>query len=165
MNVEEIDLKEALAQATSIDRLELLFGMLGKLIGDCAPRNDQGCPCVDPARVVEVIEVIDFLRTHLRPDHPSAFNLAFRKFYRDLHRLMIDANRDGCSQKLDQARTSIAKLLGPMLNHDFLRNCQDESLFERGTLESMLMSLHELICRTKVGSSKKIAARKLVTLH
>jgi len=163
--VEEIDLKEALADATPIDRLELLFGMLGKLISDCAARNDQGHDSIDPALVVEVIEVIDFLREHLRPDHPSAFNMAFRKFYRDLHRLMIDANRDGCRQKLDQARKAIAKLLGPMLDHDFLRNCQDESLFERASLESMLMNLHELTFRPKLGQSKKFAAPTFVSLH
>ena len=163
--MEEIDLKEALADATPIDRLELLFGMLGKLIRDCTTRNDQGQDSIDPALVVEVIEVIDFLRAHLRPDHPSAFNMAFRKFYRDLHRLMIDANCDGCRQKLDQARKAIAKLLGPMLGHDFLRNCQDESLFERASLESMLLNLHELTFRPQIGSSKKIAAPAFVTLH
>ena len=163
--MDEIDLKEALADATPIDRLELLFGMLGKLISDCATRNDQGRDSIDPALVVEVIEVIDFLRTHLRPDHPSAFNMAFRKFYRDLHRLMIDANRDGCRQKLDQARKAIAKLLGPMLGHDFLRNCHDESLFERLSLETMLLNLHELTLRPQAGSSKRIAAPAFVTLH
>ena len=163
--MEEIDLKEALADATPIDRLELLFGMLAKLIGDCTARNDQGQNSIDPALVVEVIEVIDFLRAHLRPAHPSAFNMAFRKFYRDLHRLMIDANRDGSSQKLDHARKAIAKLLSPMLDHDFLRNCQDESLFERASLESMLTHLHELTFRPKLGSSKKIVAPTFVTLH
>jgi hypothetical protein len=163
--VEEIDLKEALADATPIDRLELLFGMLGKLIRDCATRNDQGQDSIDPALVVEVIEVIDFLRAHLRPDHPSAFNMAFRKFYRDLNRLMIDANHEGCRQKLDQSRKAIAKLLGPMLGHDFLRNCQDESLFESFALETMLLHLHELTFRSQIGSSKRIAAPAFVTLH
>ena len=163
--MEEIDLKEALADATPIDRLELLFGMLGKLIRDCATRNDQGQDSIDPALVVEVIEVIDFLRAHLRPDHPSAFNMAFRKFYRDLNRLMIDANHEGCRQKLDQSRKAIAKLLGPMLGHDFLRNCQDESLFESFALETMLLHLHELTFRSQIGSSKRIAAPAFVTLH
>ena len=166
INVEEIDLKGALAQASPIDRLELLFGLLTKLIAGCVNRNDQGRQSIDPALVVEVIGVIDFLRAHLRPDHPSAFNMAFRKFYHYLHRLMIDANRDGCSQKLDQARNAIAKLLGPMLDHDFLRNCHDESLFEQKPLEDIMLHLHKLTFRhTLPASAKAPATCAMGTLH
>jgi hypothetical protein len=52
-----------------------------------------------------------------------------------------------------------------MLGHDFLRNCQDESLFERASLESMLLNLHELTFRPNLGSPKKLAAPAFVTLH
>ena len=165
MKIDDTDLKEALTQATPIDRLELLFGMLAKLISNCATLNDQRNHSIDPDLVVEVIDVIDFLREHLRADHPSAFNLAFRKFYLDLHRLMIDANRDGCSRKLDQACQAITKLLGPMLNHDFLRNCQDESLFERTRIDSVLMHLHELTCGPKLASTRVRNTHALVSLH
>jgi len=166
INMEEIDLKDALARATPIDQLELLFGLLSNLIGGCATRNDQGRQSIDPALLVQIIEVIDFLRAHLRPDHPSAFNMAFRKFYNCLHRSMIDAARDGCSQQLDKARNAIAKLLGPMMYYDFLRNCHDESLFDQKTLEDMLLHLRALTWRpAQPASAKAPATRAMVTLH
>jgi hypothetical protein len=94
---------------------------------------------------------------------PDQFKRLLRRLEDQLYAGPVEVDRGG--RLMDQARKAIAKLLGPMLDHDFLRNCQDESLFERASLESMLMNLHELTFRPKLGQLKKFAAPTFVSLH
>jgi hypothetical protein len=126
----EIDM--ILRDAAEADQLDLLFAAFADIL-------DQ--ERIDPRQIERALHILDYLRAGLRPDHPSQFNLAFRKFYNALLRLIIDANRDGSSETLKEARRAIIKLTGPDYGFEFLRNCVDESSFSRDDLAKTILSL------------------------
>ena len=127
-----IVLDSILRDTPETEQLDLLFSVFVDILDP-----DR----IDKNRLDHALQLVDFLRTRLRAGHASQFNLAFRKFYNALHRLIIDANRDGSTAKLIEARRAILKLTGPDYGFEFLRNCLDESFFTRDELSEYILTL------------------------
>ena len=124
------DIDLILQDVAEAEHLDLLFAAFA----ECLDQEQ-----INHGQIKEALHILDYLHTGLRSDHPSQFNLAFRRFYKALQRLIIDANRDGSPQKLTEARRAIVKLTGPDYGFEFLRNCVDESLFSRDELTQTLV--------------------------
>jgi hypothetical protein len=127
-----IEISTLLRDAPETDQLDLLFAAFADLL-------DQ--ECLDQHQTKQALHILDYLRDNLRADHPSHFNLAFRKFYHALHRLIIDAHGDGSKERLSEARRAILKLTSPQYGFEFLRNCIDESTFARDDMAKILVTL------------------------
>lgn len=135
----------ALRESSEAEQLDLLFTALVEML-------DQDK--IDERQMDRALQIVDFLREQLRPDHPSRFNLAFRKFYHALRKLIIDAKRDGSKTKLKVARCAVLKLTCPDYGFEFLRNCIDESSFARDELAELILTLigPQLLARLQPGN-------------
>ena len=123
---------KALRESTEAEQLDLLFAAFVEIL-------DQDK--IDERQMDRALQILDFLSEQLRSDHASQFNLAFRKFYHALRRLVTEAKLDDTKNKITEARCAILKLTRQDFCFEFLRNCIDESSFARNELSERILAL------------------------
>lgn len=116
--------RDLVSDAATGERLLILFGLLKNTLSGLARESDQ--IRID-AGAMRALSVISFLREGLvrKPDDP--FHAAFKRFYNNMHRQVIDALRD----QSYGAFASIAKSIGTLISDEnasaFIDNCLEQS--------------------------------------
>ena len=96
----------------------MLFGCLVSSVRTAALRGAAGAPEARES-LGQALDVITFLRAHLRKTGFTPFGVALRRFYNRAHRGMIDAFRDNRPRDLLLLEASLLKLIQPPLSELF----------------------------------------------
>jgi hypothetical protein len=111
-------LQGIIADSSKEERLMMLFGCLVGSVRSAALRGAAGAPEAKDS-LCNAIDVIGFLRGHLRKEHVTPFGVALRRFLNRAHRGMIDAFRDNRPRDLLLLEASSLKLTTPPLSEMF----------------------------------------------
>ena len=111
-------LQEIIADSSAEERIMMLFGCLVSSVRTAALRGAAGAPEARES-LGQALDVITFLRAHLRKQGFTPFGVALRRFYNRAHRGMIDAFRDNRPRDLLLLEASLLKLTQPPLSELF----------------------------------------------
>ncbi len=111
-------LQGIVADSSKEERIMMLFGCLVASVRSTAMRGAVGAPEAREC-LCNAIDVIGFLRGHLRKEGLTPFGVALRRFLNRAHRGMIDAFRDNRARDLLLLEASLLKLTQPPLSELF----------------------------------------------
>ena len=130
-------LQGIVADSSKEERLMMLFGCLVGSVRAAALRGAAGAPEAKES-LGHAIDVIGFLRGHLRREGVTPFGLALRRFLNRAHRGMIDAYRDNRPRDLLLLEASLLKLTTPPLSELFFIAAARDTEIEEGELSTFL---------------------------
>lgn len=135
--------REMVRDACPAERVQLLFGLLKNLLNAMAQSHQETRR--REAGVYHALSTISFLRESLvaRPDDP--FHGAFKRFYNNLHRQIIDAVRDLDFQALAGPARSIGTLISDANADAFVGHCIGQSAWREHRLVFILERLHAAV--------------------
>jgi hypothetical protein len=130
-------LQGIIADSSREERLMMLFGCLVGSVRTAALRGAAGAPEARESLGI-ALDVISFLRAHLRKDGITLFGMALRRFLNRAHRGMIDAFRDNRPRDLLLLEASLLKLTTPPLSELFFIAAARDTEIEEGELVAFL---------------------------
>ena len=123
-------LQGIVADSSKEERLVMLFGCLVGSVRSAALRGAAGAPEAKES-LGHAIDVIGFLRGHLRWEGITPVGLARRRFLNRAQRGMIDAYRDNRPRDLLLLEASLLKLTTPPLSElFFIAAARDTEILE-----------------------------------
>jgi len=130
-------LQGIVADSSKEERLMMLFGCLVGSVRTAALRGAAGAPDARES-LGNAIDVIGFLRGHLRRKGITPFGMALRRFLNRAHRGMIDAYRDNRPRDLLLLEASLLKLTTPPLSELFFIAVARDTEIAEGELVAFL---------------------------
>ncbi len=130
-------LQEIIADSSEEERIMMLFGCLVSSVRMAALRGATGAPEARES-LGQALDVITFLRAHLRQQGYTPFGVALRRFYNRAHRGMIDAFRDNRPRDLLLLEASLLKLIQPPLSELFFMAAARDTKVDEAELADFL---------------------------
>jgi len=134
----ETVLEELVSEGIGEEHVSMLFGLLRKNLRNAAVHCARGAAEERTAAAHAAIDVVVFLRRHLKADREHPFNGALDRFYLAVHRRIADACRDENDVVFLDLEAAIDKLAASRLSKTFIDRCLEQSVIEPRAFKALL---------------------------